>query len=110
MVCDDPDAPLLTFVHWVVYDIPASATGFPEAVPPQPTLPDGSRQGINSWKKVGYGGPSPPGHKPHRYFFRLSALREPVRATSALSAKDLARAIRDRVLESAECFGTYARI
>jgi Raf kinase inhibitor-like YbhB/YbcL family protein len=109
LICDDPDAPLFTFVHWVLYDLPASATGLAEAVPAQPTLADGSRHGTNGWKKLGYGGPSPPGHKPHRYYFRLYALREPTRAEPGLSAKNLSRAIQDRTVESAEYVGTYAR-
>ncbi len=109
LVCEDPDAPLFTFIHWVVYDIPGGATGLPEGVPPDSTLPNGSHQGMNGWKKFGYGGPSPPGHKPHRYVFRLYALREGPISEPGRSAKELRRALEGRVLESAEYVGTYGR-
>jgi hypothetical protein len=109
LVCDDPDAPMGTWVHWVLYDIPSTATGIAEGVPSQPRLADGSRHGKNSWNRVGYGGPSPPGHNPHRYFFRLYALREPIGSEPGLTAKDVANAIRDRVIDSAEFMGTYGR-
>src|SRR5438046_3792505 len=74
LVCDDPDAPAGTWVHWVLYGVPASATSLPEGVRPAPTLDDGSRQGTNDFRRTGYGGPCPPRGAPHRYSFRLYAL------------------------------------
>src|SRR2546429_2388693 len=67
LVCDDPDAPAGTWVHWVLYGVPASATSLPEGVRPAPTLDDGSRQGTNDFRRTGYGGPprragAPPPH------------------------------------------------
>lgn len=109
LVCDDPDAPVGTWVHWVLYEIPGTAKGLPEGVPTDPSLSDGSRQGRNSWKKHGYGGPSPPPGKPHRYFFRLYALREPLGLASGLSANEVETAARARSIESAEYMGTYGR-
>jgi len=109
LVCDDPDAPVGTWVHWVIYDVPGTATGLPEAVSKEASLPDGSRQGRNSWKKVGYGGPSPPPGKPHRYFFRLYALREPLGAGPGLGAKDVEASARTRSIGTAEFMGTYGR-
>lgn len=109
LICDDPDAPIGTWVHWVLYNIPPTATGLAEGVPAQPTLADGSHHGTNSWRRLGYGGPSPPGHKPHRYFFRLYALREPIASGPGLLAKDVTNAIQGRVIESAEFMGTYGR-
>src|SRR5712691_3064159 len=74
VICDDPDAPRGTWVHWVLFNLPASATDLPEAVPATPTLSSGARQGNNDFGKIGYGGPAPPKGKPHRYFFKLFAL------------------------------------
>ena len=109
LICDDPDAPVGTWVHWVLYDLPGTAKGLPEGVRPDAVLPDGSRQGRNSWKKLGYGGPSPPPGKPHRYFFRLYALREPLGLAPGLGAQEVEAAARARALESAEFLGTYGR-
>jgi Raf kinase inhibitor-like YbhB/YbcL family protein len=109
LICDDPDAPVGTWVHWVIYDIPGTARGLPEGVAKTGALPDGSRQGKNSWKKLGYGGPSPPPGKPHRYFFRLYALREPIGAAPGLIAKDAEAAAQERSIGSAEYMGTYGR-
>src|SRR5512141_51351 len=77
LIVDDPDAPdpkapKMTWVHWVLYDIPATATGLPAAVAAK-DLPPGSREGKNDWKRTGYGGPCPPIGR-HRYFFKLYAL------------------------------------
>jgi len=109
LICDDPDAPVGTWVHWVIYEIPGAAKGLPEGVPTDLSLPDGSRQGRNSWKKVGYGGPSPPPGKPHRYFFRLYALREPLGLTPGLTAEEVEAAAKARSIEAAEFMGTYGR-
>ena len=109
LICDDPDAPVGTWVHWVIYDIPGTAKGLPEGVATDASLPDGSRQGRNSWKKSGYGGPSPPPGKLHRYFFRLYALREPLGAAPGLYAKEIEAAARAKSIEEAECMGTYGR-
>jgi len=109
LICDDPDAPVGTWVHWVLYDIPGTARGLPEGVPKDATLSDGSRHGRNSWNNLGYGGPSPPPGRPHRYFFRLYALREPLGSGPGLSAKEVESAARAKSLGSAEFLGTYGR-
>jgi len=100
----DPAAPRMTWVHWVVYDIPASTTALPAGGP----LPSGAREGRNDWKRTGWGGPCPPIGR-HRYIFTLYALdvalgdlREPTRA--ALDA-----AMAGHVLERAELIGTYQK-
>jgi Raf kinase inhibitor-like YbhB/YbcL family protein len=67
LICDDPDAPVGTWVHWVLYDLPVTATDLVEKVPASETLSLGAKQGINDFKRVGYGGPCPPPGKPHRY-------------------------------------------
>jgi len=109
LICDDPDAPVGTWVHWVIYDIPGNATGLAEGVAKDATLPDGSRQGRNSWKKSGYGGPSPPPGKPHRYFFRLYALRESLGLRPGLTANEVETAARAKAIESAQFLGVYGR-
>jgi Raf kinase inhibitor-like YbhB/YbcL family protein len=109
LICDDPDAPMGTWVHWVLYDVPGIARGLPEGIPTAPTLPDGSRQGKNSWNRIGYGGPSPPPGRAHRYFFRLYALREPLGSAPGLGAKEVEAAARRKSIEMAEFLGTYGR-
>lgn len=109
LICDDPDAPMGTWVHWVLYDVPGSARGLPKGVAKQSSLPDGSRHGRNSWKNLEYGGPSPPPGKPHRYFFRLYALKEPLGANPGLSAADAEKSAKARALGDAEFMGTYGR-
>jgi Raf kinase inhibitor-like YbhB/YbcL family protein len=109
LICDDPDAPMGTWVHWVIYGIPGGATGLPEGVAPSPTLPDRSKQGTNSWKKIGYGGPCPPLGRPHRYFFRLYALSEMLTINPGATKQQLQGAMEGLVLGTAELMGTYAR-
>lgn len=74
IIVEDPDAPNGTWTHWIIYDIPGSQTNLKEGVKPQAKLADGSIQAMNSFHKIGYGGPSPPPGSPHRYFFRVYAL------------------------------------
>ena len=74
LIADDPDAPAGTWVHWVVYNVPSTAKELPEGVQKTEKLPDGTLQGRNDFRKIGYGGPCPPPGKPHRYFFKLYAL------------------------------------
>ena len=70
LISDDPDAPGKTWVHWVVYNLPASARSLPEGVPADAQLPDGARQGLTDFGRIGYGGPCPPSGT-HRYFFKM---------------------------------------
>lgn len=68
LIVDDPDAPMGTWVHWVLYNVPADLLELPEAVPPEDSFPNGMHQGINDFQRIGYGGPCPPPGKSHRYF------------------------------------------
>ena len=104
-----PDAPAGTWVHWVLWNLPASAHGLPEAVAKQDQLVDGMRQGRNSFRKIGYNGPCPPPGKPHRYFFRLYALDEKLELAPGASSSDLQAAMKGHVLGQAEYMGTYRR-
>jgi Raf kinase inhibitor-like YbhB/YbcL family protein len=109
LICDDPDAPRGTWVHWVVYDIPPGFTALAEAIPPHEVTPDGAKQGLNDFNRLGYGGPCPPPGGPHRYFFKLYALDiEPGLPAGATKA-DLLRAIEGHVLEEGQLVGKYER-
>jgi Raf kinase inhibitor-like YbhB/YbcL family protein len=109
LICDDPDAPMGTWVHWVIWNLPATAKGLAQGVQPARTLADGSAQGKNDFGRIGYGGPSPPAGKPHRYFFRLYALKEKLSLGAGASRQELERAMQGRILGTAEVFGTYRR-
>ncbi|HTP59794.1 MAG TPA: YbhB/YbcL family Raf kinase inhibitor-like protein [Spirochaetia bacterium] len=109
LICDDPDAPMGTWVHWVIWNVPSPARGLNEAVQHIKTLADGSAQGKNDFGRIGYGGPSPPAGKPHRYFFHLYAVKEKLGLPAGASRGELERAMQGRVLATAELFGTYKR-
>jgi Raf kinase inhibitor-like YbhB/YbcL family protein len=109
LICDDPDAPVGNWVHWVIYNLPAGLNGLPEGVAATPSLPDGSRQGLNDFRRIGYGGPCPPPGKPHRYFFTLYALDAAVPPKEAMTKRDLVRALPGHVLAEAQVMGTYKR-
>ncbi len=112
LIVDDPDAPdpaapKMTWVHWVLYDIPPGASGLPEAVKAA-ALPPPTREGLNDWRRTGYGGPCPPIGR-HRYFFKLYALD---RALGDLGHPTKARveaAMKGHVLAQAELVGTYQK-
>jgi Raf kinase inhibitor-like YbhB/YbcL family protein len=111
LIVDDPDAPdpaapRTTWVHWVLYDIPPSATGLPEAAgPPSPP----TRSALNDWKRPGYGGPCPPIGR-HRYFHKLYALDRELGDLGARATKaDVETAIAGHVVDSAELVGTYQK-
>ncbi len=109
LIMDDPDAPAGTWVHWVIYDLPAAANGLPENVPKQPELENGAHQGRNDFRKTGYGGPCPPAGKPHRYFFRLYALDSATRLKPGASKAELEKAMKGHILAQAELMGQYGR-
>ena len=112
LIMDDPDAPdpaapRMTWVHWVLYNIPPTATGFAEAVAPG-DLPAGTRQGLNDWGRTGYGGPCPPIGR-HRYFHKLYALDTVLPDLGKLAKAALEQAMKGHVLASTELVGTYQR-
>jgi Raf kinase inhibitor-like YbhB/YbcL family protein len=109
LVADDPDAPRGTWVHWVLYDLPAAARELPEGVPPEGTLPSGARQGRNDFKKIGYGGPCPPPGPAHRYYFRLFALNRGLGLPSGARRAEVDRAMEGHILARAEVMGRYKR-
>jgi Raf kinase inhibitor-like YbhB/YbcL family protein len=108
LIADDPDAPRKTWVHWVVYNLPASSGGLPENVPPEKTLADGGKQGTTDFGRVGYGGPCPPSGT-HRYFFKLYALDAELGLPPGATKEELLQAIAGRVLAEAQLMGRYRR-
>ena len=111
LIADDPDAPGRTWVHWVLYDVPATLGGLPENVSKveKPKELGGAVQGRNDSREVGYGGPCPPPGPAHRYFFKLYALAAPLGLKPGASKQDVERAMGGHVLATAQLMGTYAR-
>jgi len=109
LIVDDPDAPVGTWVHWVLYDLPATASELAEGVAKSQYLPNGAKQGLNDFKRLGYGGPCPPPGKPHRYFFKLYALDTALDLKPGLTKKDLEAAMEKHILAQAQLMGTYQR-
>jgi Raf kinase inhibitor-like YbhB/YbcL family protein len=109
LISDDPDAPVGTWVHWVIYDIPAEVTELPEAVPTTETLANGAKQGRNDFKRIGYGGPCPPRGGPHRYFFKLYALDSQLGLKPGATKKELLKAMEGHILAEGQLMGTYQR-
>ncbi|HYX67920.1 MAG TPA: YbhB/YbcL family Raf kinase inhibitor-like protein [Terriglobales bacterium] len=109
LITDDPDAPGGTFVHWVLYNLPANTHELPEGLPASADLPSGGRQGTNDFRRLGYGGPCPPAGKPHRYFFRLFALDRKLDLRSGAGRSDLDQAMKGSILAQGEVMGRYQR-
>lgn len=112
LIVDDPDAPdpsapRMTWVHWVLYDIPASASGLAESADPS-GLPTGTRQGLNDWKRTGWGGPCPPIGR-HRYYHKLYALDALLGDLGTPTKAQLEAAMKGHVLARAELVGTYRK-
>ena len=109
LIVDDPDAPGGTWVHWVLYDLPANARELREAVPASETLDNGAKQGTNDFKRIGYGGPCPPPGATHRYFFKLYALDQKLNLTSGATKQQLLDAMKGHVKAEAQVVGTFRR-
>jgi len=109
LVCDDPDAPGGTWVHWTMWNIAPSATSLPEGMASDATLPDGSIQGVTSFGHHGYGGPMPPKGNAHHYYFRVYALDTMLSLPASASQAQLDAAMRGHVLSQGQLMGTYQR-
>ena len=112
LIVDDPDAPdpkapKMTYVHWVLYDIPPATTRLADGAA-KGGLPPGTREGKNDWKRTGYGGPCPPIGR-HRYFFKLYALDAELPDLGAPTKAQLEKAMEGHIVEKAELVGTYEK-
>jgi Raf kinase inhibitor-like YbhB/YbcL family protein len=103
----DPDAPKMTWVHWLLYNLPPSSSGLEEAISPA-QLPAGTLEGTNDWKRTGYGGPCPPVGR-HRYFFKLYALDSLLSDLNEPTKNELLKAMEGHVLEETLLMGTYLK-
>ena len=101
----DPEAPKMTWVHWVLYNIPTTASGLAEAVK-ESELPEGTLPGLNDWKRTGYGGPCPPIGR-HRYFHKLYALDTVLPDLGKPTSAKLEQAMDGHIIEQAVLMGTY---
>ena len=108
LISDDPDAPVGTWVHWVIYNIPPNVTKFDENMPHDKELKNGMRQGSNDWPNIGYGGPCPP-NGTHRYYFKLYALDMILDLKTGATKAQLAQAMKGHILAEAQLMGKYSR-
>lgn len=109
LIADDPDAPVGTWTHWLIWNVPGGETTLQEGVPKAETLPDGARQGRTDFKRIGYGGPCPPPGKPHRYFFKLFALDTKLDLKAGATRSELEQAVKGHALAQTELMGLYGR-
>lgn len=108
LISDDPDAPMGTWVHWVLYNLPPAIVGLPEQMPTTDTLATGARQGFSDFGRSGYGGPCPPGGT-HRYFFKLYALDTMLKLEGKVTKTDLEKAMKGHILAETQLMGRYKR-
>jgi Raf kinase inhibitor-like YbhB/YbcL family protein len=109
MIADDPDAPGGTWVHWLIYDLPAETKDLFESVPKTEVLTHGGKQGVNDFGKVGYGGPCPPPGSAHRYFFKLYALDAATNLKPRAMKQQLLDVLKPHLLGEADLVGRYKR-
>lgn len=108
LIADDPDAPVGTWVHWVIFNIPPNLTELPEKVPASNSLSDSTLQGKNDFRNIGYGGPCPPGGT-HRYFFKLYALDTMLKLPAGSTKASLLKAMEGHIIGEAQLMGKYSR-
>ena len=109
LISDDPDAPVGTWVHWVLYDLPAEARELEGGFPQTETLPNGTQQGMTDFRRVGYGGPCPPPGSFHRYFFKVYALDTKLNLPPKQTQEQLLKAMEGHILVQGELIGRYKR-
>lgn len=109
LICDDPDAPRGTWVHWVLFNIPADCLELPEGAAKTDSLESGVKQGRNDFGKIGYDGPAPPRGQVHRYFFKIYALDFVPSLSGGVTKAKLLEAIKGHILAEGHLMGTYER-
>ena len=108
LICDDPDAPMGTWVHWVLFGLSPETLELPEGVTSDKEVLGGAKHGLNDFRKYGYGGPCPPGGT-HRYFFKLYAVDTQIDLNAGATKKEVLNAIKGHILEEAQLMGRYSR-
>ncbi|MHB8204198.1 MAG: YbhB/YbcL family Raf kinase inhibitor-like protein [Desulfomonilaceae bacterium] len=108
LIMDDPDATRGTWVHWVLFNIPPDTKGLPEKTPLSASLANGARHGVNSWPKLGYGGPCPPSGI-HRYYFKIYALDLVLPQQPGMTKAQLLKAMEGHILAQGRLMGKYTR-
>ncbi len=108
LICDDPDAPVGTFVHWVIFGLPAETRELDENIAPDKTLPSGAKQGTSDFGRIGYGGPCPPSGT-HRYFFKIYALDTAIDLAAGATKRELLKAMEGHILGQGQLIGKYKR-
>ena len=109
LLCEDPDAPRGLWVHWVLWGLSPDSSSLPEGVAKEKTIRGGAKQGKNDFGRIGYGGPSPPPGKPHRYYFKLYALDSVLTLEPGASRAEMVRAMEGHILAQGELMGRYGR-
>lgn len=107
IICDDPDAPGGTFVHWVIFNIPSNFNELFENVHREKVLSIGAKQGVNDFGRIGYGGPCPPSL--HRYFFRIYALNTELKLDAGIEKKDLLKSMEGHIIAQGQLMGKYQK-
>jgi Raf kinase inhibitor-like YbhB/YbcL family protein len=108
LICDDPDAPVGTWVHWVLFDLPPDTQELKEAIPAEKTLKNGAIHGTNDFKKFGYGGPCPPSGV-HRYFFKFYALDTKLGIKVGATKKEVLAAMKGHILAEGQLMGRFTK-
>jgi len=108
LICDDPDAPMGTWVHWVLFSIPAHIMELPAKIPPEKIIQNGAKHGMNDFRKFGYGGPCPPGGT-HRYYFKLYALDTEINLEAGITKAQLLKTMEGHILAEGQLMGRYSR-
>ncbi len=110
LICEDPDAPSGMFTHWILFDLPPTATELPEGVSAQEKLVNGAIQGLNDFLNIGYGGPCPPPKdSAHRYFFRIFALDTRLELPAGAHREEVVLAMVGHIIAKGHLMGTYQR-
>jgi Raf kinase inhibitor-like YbhB/YbcL family protein len=109
LIVEDPDARGGPFTHWVIYDLPPAVSDLAADIPKSESIANDAKQGLNGFKQPGYGGPCPPSGRPHRYFFRIYALDQPLNLKPAATRKEVEEAMATHVVGQGQMMGTYQR-
>ncbi len=108
LINDDPDAPVGTWAHWVLYNLPGDTTSLPENIPPDETLDNGGVHGTTDFGRIGYGGPAPPSGT-HRYYFKIYALDSMLDLAPGATKAQVEKAMKGHVLAEGQLMGKYKR-